>query len=682
VLPDISALTHEQQVILTLAQYQRRLRVASICSAVIAGAGAGGAVLGLATLSGGPVVTARIGAAISFFVVALVVGVGAWRRWTSARVAAVAEARTTGLENLLVTTEEILGERARRVHPIMRAEILRATADRIQRVSSASVQPVRNVVMMSGSVFAAFLLLLFTLPEPRVGFLVGRVASPAGTSLSPGVLRVVVTPPPYAGRSPVESIDPTTITVLEGSHIRLEASESSKPIQVVGLAGTVEAFQQSGGIAWHELTATSSRLVVIQRLEATQGQGSSRLLQIHVEPDRRPVVRIVEPGQDLMFGTAAEGRVGVAIEARDDIALRSLALRFTRVVGSGEGLSFQEGDLPIAIDRAADGTWRARATLILDQLKLQDGDTLVYRAVATDARPGSDPSSSESFLIEIGRLSGVASTGFAVPEDRDRQALSQQMLIIKTERLHAARPTLAPEAVAEQSRLLAVEQRMVRAEFVFMTGGEVVDEVEEATHAHELAEGRLTNEGQVELLAAVREMSRAEARLNAADTTQALEFERAALRALQRAFDRRRYFLRTLPERARIDEGRRLSGDRSQAQSSNVTARPVEIDPVVTRARDAMRQVAAALGTPGDLNAFLAARVLAADPESDVLRRIATELSAATTDPQRRQAAFQAQHALMALVIERAGSRNDARIVRDPLSGRVADELTRLAGKQ
>ena len=42
-------------------------------------------------------------------------------------------------------------------------------------------------------------------------------------------------------------------------------------------------------------------------------------------------------------------------------------------------------------------------------------------------------------------------------------------------------------------------------------------------------------------------MSRAEARLNSADTTEALVNERAALRALQRAFDRRRYLLRTLP---------------------------------------------------------------------------------------------------------------------------------------
>ena len=199
---------------------------------------------------------------------------------------------------------------------------------------------------------------------------------------------------------------------------------------------------------------------------------------------------------------------------------------------------------------------------------------------------------SESFLIEIGKASGVASTGFALPDDRERQGLSQQMVIVKTERLHAQRSALTADAFAEQAKLLGIEQRMVRSEFVFMTGGEVEDEVEEAGAAHELTEGRLENRGQSELLAAVREMSRAEARLNAADTAAALTFERAALRALQRAFDRRRYLLRTTPERARIDLERRLHGDLSAARSSTREGREVSQDPVVNRARAAMASLA------------------------------------------------------------------------------------------
>ncbi len=86
---------------------------------------------------------------------------------------------------------------------------------------------------------------------------------------------------------------------------------------------------------------------------------------------------------------------------------------------------------------------------------------------------------------------------------------------------------------------------MVRAEVVFLGGGEVQDEVEEAAHSDEVTEGRLENTGQA---------------------AEALVVERQALRSLERAFDRRRYFLRTLPDRSRIDVTRRLTGNLKDAR--------------------------------------------------------------------------------------------------------------------
>ena len=108
---------------------------------------------------------------------------------------------------------------------------------------------------------------------------------------------------------------------------------------------------------------------------------------------------------------------------------------------------------------------------------------------------------------------------------------------------------------------------MVRAEVVFLGGGEVADEVEEAASSNELTEGRLQNTGRAEMLRAINAMSRAEAELNGGRASEALVFERAALAALERAFDRRRYFLRTLSERTRIDPARRLTGDLTGARS-------------------------------------------------------------------------------------------------------------------
>jgi hypothetical protein len=225
--------------------------------------------------------------------------------------------------------------------------------------------------------------------------------------------------------------------------------------------------------------------------------------------------------------------------------------------------------------------------------------------------------------------------------------------------------------------MLAIEQRMVKAEFVFMTGGEVADEVEEATHAHELAEGRLENAAQVELLTAIREMSRAEAQLNAADTTKALEFERAALKALQRAFDRRRYLLRALPERARIDMTRRLTGDRVTARPSPRSAVDATADPAVAGARSVMQALAGALAARDGLNAALAARVIAVDPTSEVLQRAVVGLSSAPDLDGRVAAAREAQKHLAEFVRARLPASASGRVVDDPLLGRLADESAR-----
>jgi hypothetical protein len=307
-------------------------------------------------------------------------------------------------------------------------------------------------------------------------------------------------------------------------------------------------------------------------------------------------------------------------------------------------------------------------------LNLQDGDTLVYRAVARDGKPGADPALSDSFLIEVGRLAGVASTGFALPEERDRQAISQQMLIIKTERLQADRPKLSPDAFVEQARLLAIEQRMVKAEFEFMTGGVVEDELEEAAHSHELAEGRFENTGQLELIAAIREMSRAEARLNSADVGAALVNERAALRALQRAFDRRRYLLRTLPERARIDLSRRLSGELATARSSSTAGGDTPPHPFLARARDVLRALDEAT-TPINGPA-LASRILALDPASEALQQAALQLAGARDAVSTAAAVREAQRLVAASMKAHLAGPSPARLTRDPLSGRLVQELT------
>ena len=96
------------------------------------------------------------------------------------------------------------------------------------------------------------------------------------------------------------------------------------------------------------------------------------------------------------------------------------------------------------------------------------------------------------------------------------------MLIVKTERLQQRRGLLGASDLAEQSLNLAVEQRMIRAEFVFMLGGEINDEEVEAEQSVELQAGRLQNRGQRDLRAATLAMSQAEKLLTGANTAAAL----------------------------------------------------------------------------------------------------------------------------------------------------------------
>lgn len=662
-------------VLHVIGEYRQRLRIADVAVVLVASAAAAGVVLVGAWTTGVPTALSRAAALGTFALFAAALGGRAWRRWTPARVAAVIESRRGGLDNLVVTAEEIASRAGSSWHPTIEAEVAAAALARLETASPGDVQPLAGPLALGVGAMAALIVLLAALPSAqRPGDAAARHVDPTAASavLAAGDLRVMITSPAYARREAATLVNPTSLAVLEGSRIRLETSDDA-PAALVNLDGTASAFTDESGHRYFEFTAMESRPLLI-RFGTAPGASADRLVTLRVHADERPIVRIDQPARDLIFPDAT-GQVAVAITARDDVGLASLALRYTKVSGSGETFTFQEGEWPVRIERAAAGDWTARADLSLETLKLEDGDTLVYRAVARDGKPGADPALSDSFLIEIGRLAGVASTGFALPEDRDRQAISQQMLIIKTERLHADRAKLSTQAFVEQARLLAIEQRMVKAEFEFMTGGVVEDEIEEAAHSHELAEGRFENEGQVELITAIREMARAEARLNTADTSQALVYERAALRALQRAFDRRRYLLRTLPERTRIDLSRRLSGELDLAGSSTRPVGATTADPFLERARDLLSEIDSA--EPALTNAAaLASRILALDPASEDLQNAALRVAAARDSSALATAARDAQRLVAGAMRAHLAKPARTAIRRDPLDGRLVQELS------
>lgn len=649
---------------------QRRLRLGG----AIAGLAAGLVAVAASTALGGLIWgRAAPGAALGVVAAVGLAVVAARRaavRWTPAATAAHIELLTPGLDNLLVTATD-LSTGVIDASDRMRAEIVRQASDRVSTLRLPDLAPVAGPLWMVVAIAVGALAVVWagwsTVPE-RPPLASGP--APGGPRLQS--LRVTMTPPAYLGRDAEQLENPDHVAIPAGGRLRLELETTSR-LAWLETAGTEPVpMAATGDGQFHvEWTPAGTTAIAVATGDSMSGQTESRVLQVTVVPDQSPVVRIAEPGKDLAFATAPAS-LDLMIEATDAEGLAAVRVAYVRASGSGESFAFEEGDVPVTLERVDARRWRGRARLPLSALKLDDGDSLVYRALVRDTNPDGEWMSSDAFTVDVGRRLEFAGAGFAIPDEDRRYAISQQMVIVKTEQAQAERPKLSEEEWTERMRFLAMEQRMVRAEVVFLSGGEVVDEVEEAEHSHELQEGRLENTGRAEMLKAINEMSRAEAHLNDGDSRQALVAERSALAALQRAFDRRRYFLRTLSERSRIDPTRRLTGNRAEAQSQ--TRALPESPPADTTSLRALLQDLAAVAEHGEpVPAALVARLASVDPGAEEWRRIAAALAAAATAAERQEASREAMARLAELGRARSGASAPAPMM-SPLAGWWSEE--------
>ena len=67
---------------------------------------------------------------------------------------------------------------------------------------------------------------------------------------------------------------------------------------------------------------------------------------------------------------------------------------------------------PIQVTRTNDRAWVAKTTWHLDSLELGPGDMVVYKAIATDRRPGAAPAESDALIAEVESPGGIAAAGF------------------------------------------------------------------------------------------------------------------------------------------------------------------------------------------------------------------------------------------------------------------------------
>jgi hypothetical protein len=551
--------------------------------------------------------------------------------WSAAAAARAIELAVPESRNVVVTAEELL-RHPDRARPWILTRVVDRAAEITRHASRAEAVPLgrRGLLASAAVAFAIAVVGGFSERAVRVAreamsYAVNRGAPAGEDSLS---IAATITPPAYTGE-PARTIDnPERIDALQGSQLRL-VLKSQTPWRARFGAERIEASASPEGTVV-ELGLSKSGYLAFESQDAVSG--GPRLLPVAVVPDRPPMIRVETPGKDLLVPDS-KPVVGLSAFASDDFGLQSLELRYTRASGSGEQFEFHEGSIPLSIAQDNTRAWTARADIALAQLGLAPGDAIIYRVIGHDRRPGdAGLASSDTFYIEVAGPGQVALAGFELPPDRERHALSQQMIVLKLERLLARERTLDRATLEGEVANIAAEQRAVRANFVFLMGGHIEDEEEEAQQSHEIQEGRLENTARREIVTAIQQMVKVEQGLAIVSTTAALPPARAAVEALQRAFGRNRYFLRTLPVRSRVDPLRRLTGETSSAADWQRELPPAVPD---SRTRAARALLARLLRLTHSINAdsaeasaltVLAEEALAVDPAAGEWQAISTSL--------------------------------------------------------
>ncbi|MEX2283367.1 MAG: hypothetical protein WEE89_12860 [Gemmatimonadota bacterium] len=553
------------------------------------------------------------------------------------------ERRLPECQNLIVTADELIDEPGR-VPAYISERVFREAAQLTRTLDASRLFPANHAVMT-----APFFAVMWI---ATIGLIVSLAPRPDGVSSSAqtesgiGAVEITVTPPAYSDRPSQRSVNPTRVTALAGSRITLSARANADSVSIETLTGRRALASVDRRTFTGVVIADADGFIAIEAHSIDGSASGRRLIGLSVIADGAPQVKATAPGRDLLLPDPNRS-IDVVIEATDDLALASLALRYTKVSGSGEQFTFTEGVVPVQVTKVDDRTWRARGTLQLAGMALEAGDMVVYRGAATDRRPGAVAAESDAYIVEITAPGAVAAEGFAIDDERDRYALSQQMVVIKTERLIARAPSMPADSLLREAMTLAAEQRSVRAEFVFMMGGELAEEVLAAAGLGDLNEeahiaaddeaiaGRIANQGRLALVLAIRSMSRANTALNRGDLTRALAAEKAALDQLERAFSRTRYILRALTQREQLDLSRRLTGELAGVTRSTRPLSPPELNPRVLAMRRVLASIAAAAANnevgPAARISALAQEVLQIDPSAAVLQPIAAALDAAAT---------------------------------------------------
>ena len=304
-------------------------------------------------------------------------------------------------------------------------------------------------------------------------------------------LVVTVRPPSYTGLPERRADLDSGVDALAGSVLHL-----SLPLPAGGDAPELrrvrpEAGSSAEGIEWTpfergepgewtaEFGLDAGDRGVVLRL------GDEWILPVRVRTDDPPEVELLEPTRDLVLATGT-GEVTLRARARDAFGIESFELGWMHTRGSGESFDFRDGRIRWdAVEEQDDGTLEGRLTLDLESMGMGPGDVLHLRALARDGNlvtgPGEGVSRTRQLRVirEGDEMAVDALIGLPVDVEQE-PVLSQRMILLMTEELVAAAPSMEPAEVRTEALRIGREQNRLRTrigEEVFSRATGAMEEV-------------------------------------------------------------------------------------------------------------------------------------------------------------------------------------------------------------
>ena len=552
---------------------QRVLGAAAVTQALLWGLAATLATIALLSFGSLAIPSLQNDSALQLFAAVLigatVAGVLLWRRRhfaSSNRVALWIEERIPDLQYSLVTALEHTGS------PF--AEGMERAIAR-QHVGRVTLKSLRRGFLIAAAALVVAALILYVSPSAafggsgplsRLGGLGTASNVPAGSRLDG--IRVVITPPAYAGGRTVTLDDPSSISALTGSNIAIRGNGSA-----IGLtASATNAIRFSTvGRGWTlalEMPAKPAALTLKDR-------SYERVIVLDPRADAPPKIVLATPVRDTTLRTP---RLVVQLNATtsDDVGLSSGHFEYLITTGSGEIFNARTITTPV-VQFARSRSGSMSTTLDLASLKLDEGDVVSMRAIAQDGNTLSGPgiATSDTRTIRIARASEYDSLSItaAAPAPLDSSALSQRMLIAMTEQLVREQPKLARKDLVRRSGEIGdLEDRIRKRVEEILTGAQEAEEEQPGAPPPTLEEtepaDQDTGPKDPDLLAAYNALWEAVRFLQVAEPAPALPPMRVALKALDRARLANRLYLRGTPPKIIVDLKRvRLAGEEKGSSS-------------------------------------------------------------------------------------------------------------------